>query len=111
MKPKVHPTVGTADRNRGEARQTALAERAQALGNMDETELAAAIMHLVYFHTTTRDDVDWRTALPENWIDLDDKARTFNLKILETWAENPELLDRWVDAVRRLAARKPDEKR
>lgn len=79
-----------------------LAAKARAFDNMPAVERAAAVMHLVYFATTTRADVDWKSSLPENWLDLEENARIFNLKIMETWAESPVLFELWVEAVRRL---------
>ena len=84
--------------------KTELALRAQAFDNMPPTERVAALMHLVYIVATQRPDVDWTPSLPENWVDLEDRARNFNLKIMETWAENPALFEIWVEAVRGLIA-------
>jgi hypothetical protein len=78
---------------------------------MPASERAAALMHLVYYATIDRPDVEWSSTLPRNWVDLDDRARAFNLAILETWAENPALFELWVEAVRGLISQQRPPRR
>ena len=70
-----------------------------AIVPLPETERAAAIMHLIYIETIERPGVDWETRLASDWVDLDARAKAFNIAILDTWAKHPDLFRLWLATI------------
>ena len=73
----------------------------------DTRERTAALMHMIYIQTIETPDVDWETTLPKNWEALSERAKEFNRRILDTWLQNPEALEKWVQGLKMLAASSP----
>jgi hypothetical protein len=61
-------------------------------------ERAAALAHWIYVQTTRRDD-KWSLRVSASWDTMDDAPRHFNILTIDTWADHPELLKAWIDAV------------
>ncbi len=75
-----------------------------AIRDLPPVERAAAIMPAIYIQTIHRPDVDWQTDLAPSWSVLDERAKAFNLAILETWTRHPDLLELWTETVRGMGA-------
>jgi hypothetical protein len=76
----------------------------QRIANLPARERAAALAHWVYVRTTNRKNVDWELRVDNAWDDLDEKAREFNLAAIDTWAQSPEVLAAWLDALKEYKA-------
>lgn len=72
----------------------------KATENYSPKERAAAIAHWIYSKTAKRDDSAWTTRVANAWNDIDPNAREFNLASIETWVNNPEVFEAWVEAIK-----------
>lgn len=76
----------------------------EAINALPEEQRAAAIMHFIYIQTIERPEVDWETRLAPTWATLDERAKDFNLAVLETWTKHPELLRTWTRTIQAMTA-------
>ena len=76
----------------------------EAISKLPEKERAAAIMHFIYISTITKPEVDWETRLAPTWGALDERAKAFNIAILETWKNHPGLLMEWLTTVQHMTS-------
>ena len=70
-------------------------------------ERAAAIAHWVYT-ATARALPEWQSRVPEDWENLPESARQFNLASVDTWARLEEVTRAWIDAIQ--ACREHEER-
>ena len=66
---------------------------------LEPKERAAALAHYIYILTQRRTDQNWQVRVPEEWSDLNEEARAFNLASAETWASAKEILAAWQEAI------------
>jgi hypothetical protein len=76
----------------------------RSLESADPIERAAAIAHRVYVYTAQR--VGWELRVPEDWHELDAEAKTFNAEAAKTWADDDELYEAWVEAMKEVRRRR-----
>jgi protoheme ferro-lyase len=69
------------------------------LMSIPANERAAALAHWIYVQSTRKGDARWQLRVAESWNNLDAKAKEFNLLTIDTWAEHPQLLEAWINAV------------
>jgi hypothetical protein len=74
----------------------------EKIDSLSTNERAAAIAHRIYMLTAER--ADWTTRVPEEWEELSDEARSYNLESIKTWVEEARLFDSWLQAVNELKA-------
>lgn len=68
--------------------------------DLEPKERAAALAHYIYTLTYRRMGPNWESRVPEEWADLSEDARQFNLVSAEMWAESRQVLDAWQEAIR-----------
>jgi len=73
--------------------------------DLSPQERAAAIAHWVYVKTT-HGTTGWETRVADAWNDLDQSARDFNLRSIETWADEEGVLESWVESVKAYRAQR-----
>ena len=66
---------------------------------LEPKERAAALAHYIYILTQHRNDQNWQVRVAEEWSDLSEEARSFNLASAEMWASAKGILAAWQEAI------------
>ena len=80
----------------------------EKIANLSPNERAAAIAHRIYVSTAERSH--WATRVPEEWEELSDEVRAYNLESIKTLIEEPRLFDSWLEAMNELRKSRSNRK-
>jgi hypothetical protein len=68
---------------------------------MSPREKAAAISHAIYI-LAGESTPGWQVRVPASWSNLSTEAKEINLKTVDVWVKNEELVDAWIEAINSL---------
>lgn len=68
---------------------------------MSSREKAAAISHAIYI-LAGESTPGWQVRVPASWGNLSAEAKEINLKTIDVWVKNENLVDAWIDAINSL---------
>ena len=70
----------------------------QQVRTLPARERAAALAHWIYIKAGHAQN-KWSMRVPDKWETLAPQAREFNLISIDTWAQSPEILKAWIEAL------------